>query len=1066
MNNLRDWLREHKLEQYAETFEANDIDLDILSELTDSDLERLGVSLGNRRRLLRTISGDARSVAQPGPQAAPAPTPRSNRDGTGDAERRQVTVMFCDLVGSTALSGAVDPELLGALIRHYQDATAGVIARFDGFLAKFMGDGVLAYFGFPRAHEDAAERAVHAALAIIVDVGRLSRPDGERLQARIGIATGLVVVGEIVGSGVAQERTIIGETPNLAARLQALAEPDTILISDATQHLLGNLFEIELTGTHQLKGFPRSVPAWRVLREAPAASRFAAIRAGGNAPFIGRANEMGLALERWRLARQGEGQVVTVIGEPGLGKSRILQRLEEELTAEPHRRVHLQCSPYYTDSAIYPVTHHLGRAAGINAADPPNEKLEKLRTLFAERVAREPAAIGLLADILSLPVADSPSSLTPAQRKEATLSLLIDEIIRLGDLEPVLLVLEDAQWIDATTLELMSRLIDSIGSARFLIMVTARPDFIAPWQSRSHASLLTLGRLSREDCLALVTGVAAAQGLPPETIDAIVARTDGVPLFAEEMTKTVMESAGGDPHAVPATLSDTLMARLDRLEDGREVAQIAAVIGRQFSLALLEDIYTKDAAALETALSKLLAAGIVFPQGRGLERGFSFKHALVRDAAYESLLLARRREWHERIARALEQRFPEIAANEPELLAHHFGGAGLAEPACDYRMRAGDRAMSRSAYKEAVAHFSAGLNVADGIAVSTDRMRHRLDFLLKLGAAQTPIKGAHATEVEEVYRRASEIGEIIGDQTAFFKAKWGLWLAANMGRKSTLARNRAKELVALAERSGDNDLLFEAHHCRWSTAFFNGEVVAALDESRIGAQSYDPSRHRHLGPTYGGHDPGVCAHGVHALALRLRGERLASQDATARAIALAEMLDHPYSIAHALTNAGMSHQVGGDRAATYAVAERMREIAEKFSLPPPLATSLALLSWVGAAGSGAADAANAVDAEIDKAIAVGPLPQWYLGLAGEVLLAAGRPADGIALLDRGLAMLEEPGVGFYLPEIYRLRGQCLLAIDRSAKAQAQHAFIAARDIARQQGATIFLHRAEACLADL
>ncbi|HZB92184.1 MAG TPA: adenylate/guanylate cyclase domain-containing protein, partial [Stellaceae bacterium] len=729
MSDLRAWLRSINFEQYADAFEANDVDLDILPELTEQDLAALGVSLGNRRRLRKAI---AERTVDAGPRSAklvPASGPKLDPTASAEAERRQVTVLFCDLVGSTALSGTVDPELLGAMIRRYQDAAAGAIGRFGGFVAKFMGDGVLAYFGFPRAFEDAAERAVRAAIDMQAEVGAIARPDGRPLQARIGIATGLVVVGEIVGTGIAQERSIVGETPNLAARLQALAAPDTILISESTRHLLGSRFDLEATGEHEMKGFARPVPGWRVVREASVESRFAAIHASGDLPLIGRAHEMGLMLDRWRLARQGEGQMVTVIGEAGIGKSRSIKALQEALASEPHAQVHLQCSPYHSDTALYPVIQHLARAARFAAADLPDARIEKLAALFAQRAASDATAIPLLAELLSIPAGPAvPPSLTPAQRKAAIIALLVDEIVRLGETDPVLLVVEDAHWIDATTLELLTRVTDSIGPARLLAVVTARPDFAPPWLARPHATLLTLGRLGRAESAQLVADVAVSHGLPAETVAAIVAKTDGVPLFVEELTKTVLEGAlRADepeegrrtrplPFTIPSTLQDSLMARLDRLGEARDVAQIAAVIGRQFALGLLRAVASKDEGDLEADLTKLVAAGIVFPEGRGQEREYSFKHALVRDAAYESLLLSRRRHWHERIAHALEERFPEIAAREPELLAHHFGQAGVAARACDYRERAGDHAATRSAYQEAIGHYSAGLREAETLA--------------------------------------------------------------------------------------------------------------------------------------------------------------------------------------------------------------------------------------------------------------------------------------------------------------------------------------------------------------
>ncbi|MFZ3361017.1 MAG: adenylate/guanylate cyclase domain-containing protein [Xanthobacteraceae bacterium] len=1071
MSELRDWLRSNGLEQYADAFEASDIGIDILPDLSESDLEGLGVSLGNRRRLLKAIAASGVEPAPPkSPEteaAAPEPPEAKAAATSGDAERRQVTVVFADMVGSTALSGKVDPELLGGLLRRYQDAAAGAIGRFGGFVAKFMGDGVLAYFGYPRAFEDAAERAVRAAIGILEEVRDIALPDGSKIQARIGIATGLVVVGEIIGAGTAQERTIVGETPNLAARLQALAAPDTILISETTQNLLGGLFDLEGAGEHVLKGFSRPMPAWRVRGEASIESRFAASRAGATLPLVGRVHEMGLLSDRWRLARSGEGQIVTVIGESGIGKSRILEALQDAIGGEPHARIHLQCSPHHIDSALYPVIQDISRTAGFVASDPAGVRIEKLATLFSQRAASDGTAVPLLAELFAIAnPAAVPLALTPAQRKAATLALLVDEIVRLGEAKPMLLIVEDAHWIDATTLELMTRISDRIGQANVLVVVTARPEFVPPWQARPHSTLLTLGRLGRAECVQLVADVATSHGLSAETVAAIIAKTDGVPLFVEELTKSVIESAGDDGATVPATLKDSLMARLDRLGEAREVAQIASVIGRQFAFALLRAVTAGDGRDVEAALDKLVAAGIVFPEGRGAEGNFSFKHALTRDAAYESLLLSRRRDWHGRIARTLEQRFAALAEAEPDLLAYHFGEAGLGDKACEYRMRAGDRAVNRWAYPEAIAHYSAGLKNADGLPELEDRARRQLEFLLKLGPALMVVHGMQSAEAEDAYRRADEIGAALGDAAATFSAKWGLWLNANLRRKTALARVRADELVTLAQRSGDGDLLLEAHHCQWSTAFFRGDVAASLNSSKIGIATYDMARHRHLGHAFGGHDPGVCAHAQCAIAMQMSGDRDGAADSIARTLALAETLDHPSSLAHGLHNIGNTYQLIADRDATFAAARRAAVLAEKFSLLPWRASSLLLMGWATAIGPGVADAARLIDAEIDKATAAGPVPQYYLGLAAEVLLSAGRPADGLAHLDRAIAAIDEPGVGFYLPEIYRLRGECLLALDRDNKAKARRAFTLARDIARQQGAVISEHRAGQSLAEL
>jgi tetratricopeptide (TPR) repeat protein len=609
----------------------------------------------------------------------------------------------------------------------------------------------------------------------------------------------------------------------------------------------------------------------------------------------------------------------------------------------------------------------------------------------------------------------------------------------------------------------MTRLTDSIGQARLLALVTARPDFAPPWLSRPHATLLTLGRLGRPECAQVVAGVAAAHGLSTSAVAAIVAKTDGIPLFIEELTRSVMEAAGEDG-AVPATLKDSLMARLDRLGGAREVAQIAAVIGRQFSFPLLQAVASKIAGELEGMLAKLVAAGIVFPEERGLEQSFSFKHALVRDAAYESLLLMRRREWHERVARALEKNFGEIAAQQPELLAYHFGEAGLSIAACDYRMRAGDLAVGRSAYTEAIAHFSAGLKHAEAMPPQ-DGMRRQLEFWLKLGSASVVAHGLQSAEAEQAYTRASEIGEKLEDGAKSFQAKWGLWINANLRRKTALARTRASELLTLALRSADDELLLEAYHCQLSTAFFRGDVSDVLEGGRNAIALYDMPRHRHLAHAFGGHDPGVCAHAQCGNACQLSDDEAQAKQHFAQAIEIAEMIDHPNSLAHGLHNVGIGHQLGCDREGTFNAAQRAAALADKFGLLPWRASSLVLVGWATATGSGAADAVRLIEAEIADATAVGPLPQYYLGLAGEVLLAAGRPSDALAHLDRAISLIDQPGIGNYLAEIYRLRGACLLALDRKNKQQAHSAFATAVETARRQGATLLERRAQASLAE-
>ena len=610
MTKLEEWLKEIGLQRYAGVLADNDIDLEILSDLTESDLEKLGLSLGHRRKLLRALA----STGSSGPQRATLSEAPATTSETQEAERRQVTVLFSDLVGSTSMANTVDPEEMRGLIRRYQDACAGAIARFDGFIVKFMGDGVLACFGYPQAQEDAAERSVYAALAIIESVAELKGPSGHPLETRVGIATGVVVIGDIIGSGAAREHSIVGETPNLAARLQALAEPNSILISQSTHHLLGRQFDYQSLGGQILKGFDNPVKIWRVLREASVASRFAAGHAARPGPFIGRVQEVGLLLDRWQLAKQGEGQVIFLSGEPGMGKSRIVDALCEQIADDSYYHVIWQCSAYHTNSALHPVIRQFERVAGFTLEDSAAIKLEKLEVLLSAAGNLSASTRSLFADLLSIPLDGHypPLELAPAQRKAETIAAIVDQLTRLAEQKPVLFVLEDAHWIDPTTQELVTHVIDGIASTRVLVLGTARPEFLSPWTGRNHVTSLALSRLSKTQCVELIAGVATTAVLKPALVQDIVTKTDGVPLFIEELTKAVMESAMPDRPAVPATLQDSLMARLDRLGPAKEIAQIAAVIGQQFSYALLEAVCPASATDVATGIARLVDAGLAF----------------------------------------------------------------------------------------------------------------------------------------------------------------------------------------------------------------------------------------------------------------------------------------------------------------------------------------------------------------------------------------------------------------------------------------------------------------------
>ncbi|MDP2620459.1 MAG: adenylate/guanylate cyclase domain-containing protein, partial [Hyphomicrobiales bacterium] len=705
------WLEGLGLDRYAETFARNDIDLEVVAELSDDDLKDLGLTLGHRRKLLKAIAA-LPDVQERPPASAPS---RSK----AEAERRQLTVMFVDLVGSTALSQRMDPEELSELIGGYQTAVAGQVARVEGHVARYMGDGVLAYFGYPRAHEDGADRAVRAGLAIVEMVSGLASPDGESLRVRVGIATGSVVVGDIIGEGAAQEEAVTGKTPNMAARLQAMAEPGQVVIDAMTHRLIGAAFVLEDLGRRELKGFAEPVAAWSVVGEGVTDSRFEATHAGALTRFIGREHELGLLHERWELAKGGEGQVVLLSGEAGIGKSRILQALREKIAGEPHFRLRYQCSPHHGNSAFFPIIQRLERAARFSGTDGPESKLDKLESLLRMSVENIEAVTPLFAALLSLPAADRYGvlNLTPEQRRDRTIEAMIGQVLALSRQRPVLFMLEDAHWIDPSTETFVGEMMARVADAAVLMVISYRPVYAPPWRRHPHLLLIALNRLSRKQGIEIVRA-AGGHALADTVIDQIITRADGVPLYVEELTKSIIEvgKSISDPEArdrIPATLQALLIARLDQLGEAKETAQVGSVFGREFSFGLLTAVADLPADEIKVNLERLVQSELVFKRGAVPDAKYTFKHALFQDTAYETLLLRRRRQLHARIAEILERDFPEIMATEPETLAHHFSRAGNADKAVRYLTLFADKTAAVYAHTEAVAVLDQALAEAE-----------------------------------------------------------------------------------------------------------------------------------------------------------------------------------------------------------------------------------------------------------------------------------------------------------------------------------------------------------------
>ena len=922
VQQIADWLKMLGMSEYAQRFADNRIDFSVLRDLTDQDLKDLGIVLGDRRKMLRAISElDAASPAAPA-----TPTKPLSQDA---AERRQVTVMFSDLVGSTALSARMDPEDLREVISAYQKCVAETVRRFGGFVAKYMGDGVLIYFGYPQAHEDDAERAVRAGLELIGAVGAIKSI--APLQTRVGIATGLVVVGDLVGSGDAQERGIVGETPNLAARLQGIAEPNNVVIAEGTRKLLGNLFELEDLGTKDLKGIAGPVRAFAALRASSVESRFEALHGTGLTDLVGREEEIELLLRRWSRVKGGEGQVVLLSGEAGIGKSRLTAALLERLAGELHTRLRYFCSPQHTDSTLYPIISQMERAAGLAHDDSAQVKLDKLDAVLAQNSTSIKDA-ALFADMLSLPNDGRYPALDqdPQQRRQRTLEALTAQLAGLASQQTVLMIFEDVHWIDPTSLESLNRTVDRIKALPVLLVVTFRPEFNPPWVGQSYVSSLTLNRLGERDAATIIERLVGNKELPADVMAEIVERTDGIPLFVEEMTKAVLEAEGegaarrtvavvpSPALAVPASLHASLMARLDRLGPAKEVAQIGAAIGREFSLALLAAVARKPEADLNSSLDRLTAAGLLFRQGVPPRVTYLFKHALVQDAAYGTLLREPRHALHASIAEALESQFADIAESQPELLARHCAEAGLIEKAASLWGKAGRRSLARSALVEAAEQLKRALDQISFLPGTPARRREQIKFQVALINPLMHIKGYAAPETKAAEERArllieqaEALGEPPEDPLLLFSVLYSFWVASNVAFNGDLMRERAAQFLALAEKQEATGPLMIGHRLTGTTLLYTGEIAPGRAHFDQVLALYDPATHRPLATRFG-QDARVATLTFRSLALWMLGYPDAALADTEHALKFSREIGHAATLLYALAGTSLAHILCGN----------------------------------------------------------------------------------------------------------------------------------------------------------
>jgi class 3 adenylate cyclase/tetratricopeptide (TPR) repeat protein len=1073
MQQIAQWLEEIGLSEYAQCFAENGIDVSVLQHLTDKDLKDIGVLLGHRRKMLAAI-GDLAGVTASSPGGAARSGPHEA------AERRQVTVLFSDMVGSTALSVRMDPEDLREIISAYQKCVAQIVRRFDGFVAKYMGDGVLVYFGYPEAHEDDAERAVRAGLELITAVAAIKTL--APLQTRVGIATGLVVVGDLIQSDEALERGIVGETPNLAARLQGVAEPNTLLIADSTRRLLGRLFDLEDLGAKELKGLPGPVTAWAVLRSSAVESRFEALHAGAT-PLVGREEEIEILRRRWQSARAGEGRVVLLSGEPGMGKSRLVAALIEILRPELHATFQYFCSAHRQDSALFPVISCLERTARFEHNDTAEAKFAKLEALVAENSELAEDVV-LFTDLLSLPPCTNyaPVNYPPQRKKEKTLEAALRHLAGAAACQPVLLIVEDVHWIDPTSHELLDLVIQRIERLPILAIATFRPEFQSPWAGQSHVTTLTLTRLARQESATLVRQVERdGVALPDDVVQEIVARSDGVPLFLEEVTRTVLEAAGAQTlheetatpaptkldRAVPATLNASLIARLDRIGSAaKEIAQLGAAIGREFSYELLVATSRRSPSQLQQALERLVEAGLIFQRGAPTQATFLFKHALVQDAAYSTLLRGARRDLHVRIADALlvASHTEKVA---PEILALHMQSADRTVEAINYWRMAGEQSARRANNREAVAHFNRALKLVEVQPQTNERWRAELAILSQLGPALMSVHGWAAIDVGEVVERASEVGRLLESSQEIAPSIANLWVFHYANGRLDAAEKISEDLFRIARDLDSAEVLLQAHHTAWPVRWARGRLTDAVEHIDAGLALYDEKCHAHHRFRYLGHDPAVCGLSIASQLYSALGYATRAKERGDQALALARRLNHEPSVVHGLWFVVESQTTRRDIAGVTANTAELLTLAEQHVLPLPRAMGLLYRGWALASSGYVVDGLELAELGIAMLEQSGTrfvLSRAY-GLIAEIHLIAGQYSEGLSQVQKALHVSSDLGESFYRPRLLQIRAELEQASGQTDET-IEASFRQSLELATVQGAKTFELRAATGLAGL
>ena len=1050
------------------------------SEVQEADGRGLVWTEGDPLKASASAATTPSVSAPPNTQAEPAaPNPAAP-----EGERRQLTVMFCDLVGSTALSEQLDPEDLHAIVRTYQDACRQVIERYEGHIAQYLGDGILVYFGYPAAHEDDAIRAVKAGLDILAALPTLEL--AQPIQVRVGIHTGPVVIGA-VGGGEHTEQLALGETPNIAARVQGMAAPNTLVISTDTYHLVQGFFVCGDLGPQDLKGLSSPLTLYNVTGEGEARNRFDVSMQQGLTPLVGREEEVELLLRRWERAKAGQGQVVLLNGEAGIGKSRLVQVLRDHSRNEPHLSILCRCSPFYQNSALYPVIDRMQQVLHFNKDDSAETKLTKLTQSLEPVDMHDEETVALFAALLSIPLPDDhpPLQYSPQKQKEKTLQALVTWLHKAAAQQPVRLEFEDLHWADPSTLELLGLLTDEVRSSQMLLLLTFRPEFTPPWPAQAHTLQMYLNRLPQQDIAAMVERVAG-KGLPDEVVQQLLTKSDGVPLYIEEMTKNLVESGllterdgryeltGPLPDmAIPSSLQDSFAARLDRLAPVRELAQVGAVLGRDFSYELIQAVSQMQDPKLQDGLGRLSAAEILFQRGVPPDATYTFKHALLQDVAYQSLLKSQRQQFHAQTAQVLEQQFSETKETHPELLAHHFAEASLAEQAIPYWQQAGQRATQRSAYAEAINHLTQGLAVLQTLPDTLERAQHELMFQIALAAPLFSTKGWAAPELGTAYTRAYELCQQLDDTPQLFSVLFGMHVFYVIRAELTTAQEHGEQLMSLAQHVQDPERLLAANFVLGHLAMYRGEFASARAYFEQNIALYDSQQHQHLAFLYG-QDMGVTSLFFSAHTLWLQGYPDQALTTVSDLLALAQEVRHPFSRGLALMHRCFTHMYRRETAALQESLQDFLPFASERGFPVLTVLGTILQGWGRTVHGADRDAMALLRESYDTLLVMGlelNRPQM-LALLAEGYETIGQPAEGLRAVAEALALSDQTGERWYEAELYRLKGELTLQESKveshrsQVEEEAEVFFQQAMEIARRQQAKSWELRAATSLARL